>query len=148
MQLALFEPEIAENAGAATRAAACFGAGLHLIEPCGFPLGSKRFARVALDYGLIAPPTIHTDWTAFLAATTGAGRRVLLTTRADATLWEADLWQTDIVILGRESAGAPSQVHEAVDLRIRIPLAPAARSLNVAMAGVITLAEYARRRLL
>ena len=142
--IALYQPEIADNAGAATRAAACFGAGLHIIEPCGFPLSSRRFARVAMDYGLLAPPVIHRDWEAFTEATS-AHRLVLLTTKATIGLWEADLAPGDVVLLGQESAGAPPHVHDAAALRVRIPLAPAARSLNLATAGAIALAEYARR---
>lgn len=145
MRLVLYQPEIAENAGAATRAAACFGAELHIIEPCGFPLNSRRFARVAMDYGLMAPPIVHADWTAFLAATDQTGRRVLLTTKADASIWNAPLENDDYVILGRESAGAPADVHSRVDMRVRIPLAVGARSLNVSVAGAVALAEYARR---
>lgn len=148
VQLCLYQPEIAENAGAATRAAACFGAGLHIIEPCGFPLGSKRFARVAMDYGLLAPPVIHADWAAFRLATRPAGRLVLLTTAAGTSIWDASLIAEDFIILGQESAGVPDHVHRAVDLRLTIPLAPSARSLNVATAGAIALAEYARRGLI
>ncbi len=144
-RLVLFQPEIADNAGAATRAAACFGAELHIVEPCGFPLNARRFGRVAMDYGLLAPPILHTDWAAFAAASDGAGRRVLLTTKADLSIWDARLEATDYLVLGRESAGAPPEVHESVDLRVRIPLAPAARSLNMATAGAIALAEVARR---
>ncbi|MEM6536581.1 MAG: TrmH family RNA methyltransferase [Pseudomonadota bacterium] len=143
--LALFQPEIAENAGAATRAAACFGADLHIIEPCGFPIGAKGFSRVAMDYGLLAPPSLHKSWEAFRASAAKAGRLILLTTKASTSIWDADLAANDFLILGQESAGVPDEVHDQVDLRIRIPIASNARSLNVATAGAIALAEYARR---
>lgn len=98
-----------------------------------------------MDYGLLAPPSLHKSWEAFRASAAKAGRLILLTTKASTSIWDADLAANDFLILGQESAGVPDEVHDQVDLRIRIPIASNARSLNVATAGAIALAEYARR---
>lgn len=147
MHLALYQPDIPQNTGAAIRAAACFGAGVEIIGPCGFPLDSRAIKRTAMDYGLLAPPLLHDSWTSFLAAPARRlGRLVLLTTRADAVLWDFRFETGDTILLGRESAGAPEEVQDAADARLLIPMAAGARSLNVAVAGAVALSE-ARRQL-
>jgi len=145
MRLALYQPDIPQNVGAAIRAAACFGAGLDIIAPCGFPLDSRKIGRVAMDYGTLAPPTIHDGWQPFCDAQHPA-RLILLTTKASETIWDFSFRRDDILLMGRESAGAPDDVHEAVNARLRIPLAPQARSLNITVAAAVALAE-ARRQL-
>lgn len=144
MRLALYQPDIPQNVGAAIRAAACFGAGMDVIEPCGFPLDSREVRRVAMDYGAAAAPAAHADWAAFLK-TAGEARLVLLTTKAEAAIWDFRFRANDILVMGRESAGAPDEVHEAAHARLRIPLAPGARSLNVAVAAAVALAEARRQ---
>ncbi|MEM9616345.1 MAG: TrmH family RNA methyltransferase [Pseudomonadota bacterium] len=145
MRLALYQPDIPQNVGAAIRAAACFGAALDIIAPCGFPLDSRKIGRVAMDYGNLAVPTIHDGWRPFYDASCPA-RLILLTTKANATIWDFSFQNDDILLMGRESAGAPEEVHEAADARLRIPLAPEARSLNITVAAAVALAE-ARRQL-
>jgi len=145
MRLVLYQPDIAQNTGAAIRNAACFGASLEIIEPCGFPLGAKGLRRAAMDYGGLAEPRIHVSWEAFCSKR-DAGRLILLTTAGEADLWEVKFRPGDIFLMGRESAGVPPEVHDSADLRVRIPIAADARSLNVATAGAIALAE-ARRQL-
>jgi tRNA (cytidine/uridine-2'-O-)-methyltransferase len=145
MRLVLYQPDIPQNAGAAIRAAACFGAALEIIEPCGFPLDAKALRRTAMDYGALAPPATHASWSAFLGSK-GAARIVLLTTKGADALWDFTFRSDDAILLGRESAGVPSEVHDAADARLRIPMADGARSLNVATTGAIALAE-ARRQL-
>lgn len=145
MRLALYQPDIPQNVGAAIRAAACFGARLEIIEPCGFPLDSKAIRRVAMDYGALASPTAHSGWAAFLASVAANSRIVLLTTKAEATIWEFAFEPDDILLMGRESAGAPDEVHAAADARLRIPLAPDARSLNIHVAAAVALAEARRQ---
>ena len=87
MRLVLYQPEIAQNAGAAIRAAACFGAGVDIIEPCGFPPDAKGLKRAAMDYGALAPPTLHSSWNAFLeSAERRSGRLLLLSTKATTPL--------------------------------------------------------------
>ena len=144
MRLALYQPDMAPNVGAAIRVAACFGAGLDIIEPCGFPLDSRDIKRVAMDYGALAPPTAHAGWRAFLE-TRGASRLVLMTTKASEPIWDFRFRPGDILLMGRESAGVPDEVHEAADARVLIPLAPEARSLNLVVAAGIGLAEASRQ---
>jgi tRNA (cytidine/uridine-2'-O-)-methyltransferase len=147
MRLALFEPDIAQNVGAAIRAAACFGAGIDVIGPCGFPVDSKELRRVAMDYAALAQPTVHDSWEGFIESPSrGAARLVLLTTGAKTSLWDFQFAPDDLLVLGRESAGVPQNVHDGADARLMIPMAPGARSLNVAVAGAVALAE-ARRQL-
>lgn len=98
-----------------------------------------------MDYGLLASPVIHASWPDFVAWK-GDRRLALLTTRGDTALWDTGFRPDDILLLGQESAGAPPPVHDAADFRVRIALAPAARSLNMAIAGAVALAE-ARRQL-
>lgn len=143
LRLAMYQPEIAANVGAAIRTAACFGAELHVIEPCGFPWKAQTINRVALDYGDIAPPTRHLDWQRFREHV--PGRIVLLTTKATTSVHDWVFADGDTVLLGMESAGAPDAIHKAVDERLVIPLAPTARSLNVAMSGALALAEARRQ---
>lgn len=144
MRLALYQPDIPQNVGAAIRAAACFGAGLDIIGPCGFPLDSKKIRRVAMDYGALSEPTAHDGWNAFLEKL-GSARLILLTTKADATIWEHEFAADDVILMGRESEGAPEEVHAAAHARLRIPLATEARSLNVAAAAAVALAEARRQ---
>ncbi|MEZ5895118.1 MAG: TrmH family RNA methyltransferase [Parvularculaceae bacterium] len=146
MRLVLYQPEIAQNAGAAIRVAACFGAGIDIIEPCGFPADAKGLKRVALDYGALAPPVLHPGWTAFAASPARrAGRLILLTTRAETSIWEFAFRPGDLIMTGQESAGAPDEVRAACDAAVRIPIAPEARSLNLATAAAIALAEATRQ---
>lgn len=144
MRLALYQPDIPQNVGAAIRAAACFGATLDIIGPCGFPLDSRKIGRVAMDYGALAAPTEHLCWNAFHSDTRSA-RVILLTTKASQSLWDFEFRETDILLMGRESSGAPEEVHGAADTRLRIPLAPDARSLNIAVAAAVALAEARRQ---
>lgn len=144
MRLALYQPDIPQNVGAAIRAAACFGARLDVIEPCGFPLNAREVRRVAMDYGESAAPAAHGGWSAFLK-TVGEARLILLTTSASETIWDFAFRPDDILLIGRESAGAPAEVHDAADARLKIPLAPGARSLNVHVAAAVALAEARRQ---
>lgn len=144
MRLALYQPDIPQNVGAAIRTAACFGAGLDIIEPCGFPLSSKDIRKVAMDYGALAQPEPHGGWSAFQEARAG-NRLILLTTKAATSIWDFTFRPEDILLMGRESAGAPDEVHDAADARLLIPLAPGARSLNIHVAAAVALAEARRQ---
>lgn len=144
MRLALFEPDIAGNVGTLIRTAACFDADVDLIEPMGFPFGERAMARAAMDYARSATVTRHADWAAF--ERTVAGRIVLLTTRGAQPLWDVAFRSDDVLLLGSEGAGVPDHVHDRADARVMIPMRPGLRSLNVAVAGGIALAE-ARRQL-
>ena len=146
MRLALFQPDIPQNLGGAIRTAACFGAPLDIVEPCGFPLTDKAIRRAALDYEPLTRVDRHAGWDDFVAAARARGGRiVLLSTAAETTLWEVSFAESDTLLLGRESAGVPQDVRDAVDAAVRIPLAEGPRSLNVVVAGAIGLAEARRQ---
>jgi len=146
MRLTLFQPDMAPNCGAAIRLAGCFGVGLDIIEPCGFPLQSRDIRRVAMDYEKMTPVRRHISWEAFCQSRERqAGRVVLLTTKAATPLWDFQFQPTDMIMTGRESAGAPDEVHEAVDARIIIPLSAQARSFNLVNSAAIALGEASRQ---
>lgn len=149
MRLALFEPDIPQNTGTLIRTAACLGVGLDVIEPCGFVWSDKALKRSGMDYTALAPVTRHADWAAFQAARQKPhmpeSRLILLTTGADMPYTAFRFAPGDILLLGRESAGVPGEVHEAADARLLIPMAPGARSLNVALAGAMVLGEALRQ---
>lgn len=144
MRLCAFQPDIAPNLGAMIRLAACFGVPLDIIEPCGFPLSIKALRRAAMDYADIADLTRHDSWEEFHARR-GAGRLVLMTTKASDPLWDFAFRSDDTIMVGRESAGVPAAVDRACDARVRIPMSGAARSLNVAMCAGMALSEALRQ---
>ena len=142
MRLALYQPDIPQNCGALIRLGACFGVGLDIIEPCGFLFSDAKLRRAGMDYLELAEIVRHASWQAFLDSR-AAGRLVLLTTKAVQTYVDFLFCSSDVLVLGQESQGVPSYVHQAADARLRIPLK--ARSLNVAQAGAIVLAEALRQ---
>ncbi|MBL8773156.1 MAG: tRNA (cytidine(34)-2'-O)-methyltransferase [Phenylobacterium sp.] len=145
MRLALFQPDIPQNLGAALRLTACLGVPLDVIEPCGFPLSDAAIRRAAMDYAALAQVKRHAGWTDFRAASAGQGRLVLFTTRAAEPFHDFAFAASDILLFGRESAGVPEDVHVAADARLRIPIAPGARSLNVVTAAALALGEGLRQ---
>ena len=145
MRLALFQPDIPQNLGAAIRLAACLGVPLDVIEPCGFPLGDAAIRRVAMDYAVRADVTRHAGWSQFRAQSALSSRLVLFTTRAAEPFHDFAFRPDDILLFGRESAGVPDEVHDAADARLVIPLAPGARSLNVVTAATLALGEALRQ---
>ena len=146
MRLALYQPDIPQNLGAAIRLCACLGAPLDIIEPCGFPLTDKSLKRAALDYGALAQLERHDGFSAFLAhPARHNGRLVLIETDGEARLDHFSFAAGDTLILGRESAGSPVEVRQAAMARVRIPMAPGARSLNVVVAGAAALFEAMRQ---
>lgn len=146
MRVALFEPDIPQNAGTIIRTAACLGIAVDLIEPCGFVLSDRQFRRAGLDYVERAVISRAPSWAAFRAAQAAAGRRtVLLTTRAATAYTRFRYRACDVLLLGRESGGVPDAVHAEADARVRIVLADGCRSLNVAMACAMVLGEALRQ---
>ena len=144
MRLSLYEPDIPQNLGAFIRLAACLGTPLDIIEPCGFPVDDKRIRRAAMDYYELATVVRHASWRAF-QQDRPEGRLVLLTTAGTELLPQATFRANDILLFGRESAGVPAEVHQAADVRLRIPLKAGARSLNVALAAAMVLSEALRQ---
>jgi tRNA (cytidine/uridine-2'-O-)-methyltransferase len=143
MRLALYQPDQAGNVGTILRLAACLGVPVDVIEPCGFPWGDKALKRAGMDYAEIANVTRHADWARFEAAL--EGRLVLFTTAGAASLPEARFEAGDVLLFGSESRGVPAEVHERADLRVRIPQVAGTRSLNLAVAAGIGVAEAMRQ---
>ncbi len=128
------------------RLAAGLGVAVDLIEPCGFVWSDRRLRRAGMDYLDGVDLRRHASWDAFAAARGAAsGRLVLLTTAGDIRYDQFAFRPSDTLLMGRESAGVPEAVHAAAAARLFIPLTPAARSLNVAMAAAIALAEALRQ---
>jgi tRNA (cytidine/uridine-2'-O-)-methyltransferase len=144
MRLALFEPDIPQNAGALLRLGACVGVAVDVIEPCGFLLDDRRLRRSGMDYLAAVELARHASWARFLAARP-PGRIVLLTTRGDMPYHRFAFRADDTLLLGRESAGVPEDVHAIADARVRVPLRPGLRSLNVALAAAMVLGEALRQ---
>ena len=145
LRLALYEPDIPQNTGALLRLAACFGVAVDLIEPFGFVFDHRRLKRAAHHYAALVHVTRHASWAAFIASHPLDSRLVLMTTSGDAALDRFAFTPGDTILLGRESAGVPPQVHDAADARVVIRLRARARSLNVAQAGAIALYEALRQ---
>jgi len=148
LRLALYEPDIPQNAGSLMRLGACLGVGIDIIEPCGFLLSDRNFRRAGMDYLKSADICRHPSWARFhhdLTAQPGPHRLVLLTTKADMAYSDFRFAPGDTLLVGRESAGVPPQVHDAADARLVIPLKPGLRSLNVAQAAAMVLGEALRQ---
>lgn len=146
MRLGFYQPDIPQNLGAAVRLAACFGVGIEIIEPCGFPLTDRALRRTALDYGATDAVTRRDSWEAFRDSARSEARRVILfTTGGETSLGEFSFQASDILLFGRESAGVPEDVRAAVDARVTIPMANGQRSLNVVTSAAIALWEACRQ---
>jgi tRNA (cytidine/uridine-2'-O-)-methyltransferase len=140
MRLALFQPDIPQNLGAAVRLTACLGLPLDVIEPCSFPLSDKALKRTAMDYGATAEVVLHASWTEFLNAEARLqGRLLLFTTGGEAPFHRFDYQPGDTLLFGRESAGAPAEVHAAAYARLLIPIKAETRSLNLVTAAALAL---------
>jgi len=144
MRLCAFQPDIALNLGAMIRLSACFAVPLDIIMPCGFPLSLKALRRSAMDYADIADTTRHDSWETYLATRTN-GRLILMTTKATKTLWDFEFLPNDTIVMGRESAGVPDNVHDKCDAHIKLPMSGTARSLNVAMCAGMAVSEALRQ---
>ena len=110
------------------RLCACLGIAMDIIEPCGFVLSDKALRRAGMDYIELASVTRHSSWEAFHAAQ--RTRLILLTTQGDTPYTQFAFRPDDTLLLGRESAGAPEAVHDAVAARLVIPMAAGARRLT------------------
>lgn len=143
MRIALHQPDIAGNVGTILRLAACLGVAVDIIEPCGFPFSERALRRSGMDYAESVDITRHTDWSAFAAR--ARGRIILFSTGADLPLGGASFAADDILLFGSESGGVPAAVHARADLRLRIPMRPGFRSLNVAVSAGIALGEALRQ---
>lgn len=144
MRIALFEPEIAGNVGAVLRLGACLGAAVDLIEPMGFEWDDRRVRRTAMDYIDHVTIARHADFDAF-RATIGSRRLVLFTTKSRQSAYDFDFMADDVLLFGRESAGVPTAVAEVCEARVRIPMRPHVRSMNLATSAALALGEALRQ---
>lgn len=144
MHIALYEPDIPQNTGTILRLAACMGVPVHVIEPAGFHWSEARLRRAGLDYADLVDLTRHASFGHFVTDRP-PGRVVLLTTSAKNNYTEYAFQSGDILMLGRESAGAPERVHELSDAKIKVPMVPGMRSLNVAVAAAMVVGEALRQ---
>ena len=148
LRLALFQPDIPQNAGTLLRTCACLGVGAELIEPAGFPTSDRHFRRAGLDYLDALALRRHASFAGFEAWRAGEApppRLVLLTTGATLDYRDFAFRPGDVLMVGRESRGVPHEVHAAADARLAVPMRPGFRSLNVAVAAAMVLGEALRQ---
>ncbi len=149
MRIALYQPDIAPNAGAIFRLASVLGVEVDLIGPAGFVMSDKKLRRVAMDYFDPANICMHDSWSDYLlfraCSSKANGRIVLLTTSADSNHIDFSYREADTLLVGRETAGVPLQVHQRSDARVRIPMVQGRRSLNVVVATAIVAGEAFRQ---
>ena len=146
MRIALFQPDIPQNTGTILRLCACLDVEAHIIEPAGFPVSDRNFRRAGMDYLDRVRLVRHLSWHAFEQWRANAGSRLLLLTTAGARCYlDQDYRADDVLLLGRESAGVPDDVHAAADARLVIPMTNGLRSINVAMAAAMVLGEALRQ---
>lgn len=143
MRIALYQPDIPQNVGAMMRLSACMGAGLDIIEPCGFAWDERKIRQSAMDYIDRTDLVRFESWENFRA--TRKGRIVLMTTKASVPYVDFAFQKDDILLAGRESSGVPDYVHAAADGRILIPMRPGLRSLNIVNATAMILGEALRQ---
>ncbi len=144
--IALFQPDIPQNAGTLARFCRCLGLELHIIEPAGFTLNDKDFRRAGLDYLDKAVITRHDDYVAFQDFCRARTARILLLSSHAATPYlNFRFEKNDVLLFGRESAGAPEHVHDSADARLCIPMREEARSLNLALAAAMVAGEALRQ---
>ncbi len=143
IRIALYQPDIPQNAGAAMRLCACLGVPLDIIEPCGFPWDERKIRQAGMDYIEFTDYTRHESWQAFRAQ--AKGRLVLMTTKAALPYTSFQFQDGDILLAGRESSGVPAEVHDAADGRIYIPMHGGARALNIVNATAMITGEAIRQ---
>lgn len=150
LALALYQPDIPQNAGTMLRMCACLGVEAAIIGPAGFPVTDAAFRRAGMDYLDLVTVLRHASFDAFQAwrVVQAEGRRrrlLLLSTRADLPYTACKYEPGDILMVGRESAGVPNDVFAAADLAVTIPMRPQARSLNVAVSAAMVVGEALRQ---
>ncbi len=144
MRIALFEPEIAGNVGAILRLGACLGAAVDLIEPLGFAWDDRRVRRAAMDYIDHVTIARHASFDAFRASI-GSSRLVLFSTKTSQSAYEFAFRADDVLLFGKESAGVPQAVSDSCEARIRLPMRPEVRSMNLATSAALALGEALRQ---
>ena len=149
MRLALFQPDIPQNTGTLLRLGACLDVEVDIIEPCGYIFSEKTLKRAGMDYLDLVKYRRHHSWEHFLQYRAEHpeeyGRIVLLTTKASEPYCDLKFQPNDIILMGRESAGVPEEVHQTADARLLIPMNHNARSINVAVSAVMVVGECLRQ---
>lgn len=149
MRLALFQSDIPQNTGTLLRLGACLDIELDIIEPCGFIFSERTLKRAGMDYLDMVRYRRHHSWEHFLQYRAEHpeeyGRIVLLTTHASEPYYNFEFRPNDIILMGRESAGVPEEVHQTADARLLIPMNRNARSINVAVSAVMVVGECLRQ---
>lgn len=149
MRLALFQPDIPQNTGTLLRLGACLDFAVDIIEPCGFIFNEKAMRRAGMDYLEQVSYRRHNSWQDFLAYRAAHpeeyGRLVLMSTHASEPYTDFSFQPNDIILMGRESAGVPEDVHNQADARLLIPMNPKARSINMAISAAIVVGEALRQ---
>ena len=144
ISIALYKPDIPQNTASILRLCACLRLKMHIIEPCGFNLNDSRFKRVVMDY---IEQSIIIRYESFkeLLNKNKKSRVILMSTKATKSLFKFKFKNNDIILLGRESKGVPEYIHRDIKNRLKIPISPQTRSLNVAIAASISAAEALRQ---
>ena len=145
MKLVIFQPDIPQNTGAMLRTCACFDTDIEIIHPCSFPLNDKLLRRSAMDYGSSIKVTEHDSWEIFKESLKSGKRIILLSTKGKIPYTDFTFQSDDYLMVGRESAGVPNEIHDQVDEVISIPISKSSRSLNVSSAAAIVLSEAVRQ---
>jgi tRNA (cytidine/uridine-2'-O-)-methyltransferase len=145
-EIVLYQPEIPPNTGNIMRLCANTGCRLHLVRPLGFSVSDRHLARAGMDYRDWTDYTVHDDWMSCLAAL-GNRRRFAITTRGNLNYVEAAYKPGDAFVFGPETRGLPPTLLEsfAADARLRIPMMPRSRSLNLANAVAVVAYEAWRQ---
>ena len=144
LKIALYQPDIPQNTASIIRTCSCLGAGLEIIEPCGFLFSDKRFKRVVMDYLDFSEIKFYKSPNEFFDENS-KNRVVLMTTKASKVYTKFKFKQNDILLFGRESAGVPKDVHSKVNERIKIPMLKSKRSLNISISVAIGASEFIRQ---
>ena len=146
MRIALFEPDIPQNAGNIFRLGACLGIPIDIIEPAGFVIDDKRLKRASMDYYDYLDLTKHESWEKFYEwSKKNTYQLILLTTKSQKSYYDYKFQPKDIILFGRESAGVPDYVHEAVDERLTIPMIKGPRSINLSSSVSMVAGEMIRQ---
>ena len=146
LRLALYQPDIPQNAGTMIRMAACLGIAVDIVEPAAFDVSDRHFRRSGMDYLDRAAVTRHDSFAAFEAWRRSANRRLILV-ETDGEIAHVDFpfEADDILMVGRETAGVLPNVYEAADAVVHIPMRAGLRSLNVALAAAMVMGEALRQ---
>jgi len=144
LRLAIYQPDIPQNTGAIIRLAACLGAGMEIIEPCGFILDDARIRRVHMDYIDLVKITRHAGLAELRTAYPGA-RHILLAPQGEVSIYDFSFLPDDVLIMGPESKTTLPELITHADEVLKIPMVSGVRSLNVASAAAIALGEARRQ---